>query len=337
MPPPFVKNFSLDRLNSFKLPCQASRYMAAKTNQDIVQGLEYAAKEGLDVVPMGEGTNIILSPVLPALCLHIQTKKIELLEEEQQVLLRVSAGENWHRLVDYSLTQGYFGLENLALIPGNVGAAPMQNIGAYGREVKDLIDSLEAIEIANGKVHKFRPSECGFSYRSSHFKTKWQDKYIISQVIFRLNKVADINANYESLKTELDQAKIANPEPRDIFNAVCKLRSSKLPTHIGNVGSFFHNPTTTSSHFTQLKKEFPRLKAFSLGDDRVRIAAGSLIESCGWKGHKDEKVAVYHKHALCLINRGGASQRDVMTLANKIIADIKKRCDISLAIEPRVY
>jgi len=337
MPSPLVKDFSLDRLNSFKLTCQAAYYMAAKTNEDVFQGLEYAAKEELDVVPMGEGTNIILSPSLSAVCLHIQTKKIELLEEGQQVLLRVSAGENWHRLVDYTLCQGYFGLENLALIPGNVGAAPMQNIGAYGCEVKDFIDSLDAVEIASGKVHNFRSAECGFSYRSSNFKTKWRDRYIILQVVFRLNKKADINSSYDSLKAELEQAKIANPQPRDIFNAVSKLRRSRLPTHIGNVGSFFHNPTITSAHFAKLKKELPQLKAFALGDGKVRVAAGSLIEACGWKGHKDENVAVYHKHALCLINRGKASQKDVITLADKIIVDIKKRFGISLAIEPRIY
>ncbi len=317
--------------------------MAARTNQDIFQGLEYAAKKGLGVVPMGEGTNIIVSPFLAALCLHIQTKKIELLEEgQQQVLLRVSAGENWHRLVDYTLGQGYFGLENLALIPGNVGAAPMQNIGAYGREVKDFIDSVGAIEIASGKFHNFRSTECGFSYRSSNFKTKWRDKYIVAQVIFRLNKLADTNTSYESLKAELEQGKIVAPQPRDIFNAVCKLRRSKIPTYIGNVGignvgSFFHNPTISSAHFAKLKEELPQLKGFDLGEGKVRVAAGSLIEAGGWKGYEDENVAVYHKHALCLINRGRASQQDVMTLANKIIADIKERFDISLAIEPRIY
>lgn len=337
MPSSIVKNFSLSQLNSFHLPCQASYYKIAKTNDDIVQGLEYAAERQLDLVPIGEGTNIILPPVLSALCLHIRMKKIEVLEEQQQVLLRVGAGENWHSLVDHTLTQGYFGLENLALIPGNVGAAPIQNIGAYGKEVKDFIDSVDAIETTSGRVRNFRSAECGFSYRSSKFKTEWRDRYVIAQVIFRLSKTADINASYDSLNAELEQTNIQNPQPRDIFNAVCKLRRSKLPTNMGNVGSFFHNPVLCAPHFAQLTKEFPLIKGFPLPDDRVRVAAGSLIEACGWKGHSDKNVAIYHKHALCLINKGGATQRDVMILANKIITDIKKKFGVPLTIEPRVY
>ena len=332
------KKFSLTQLNSLQLPCQASHYMEAEKNDDISYGLEYAAEHQLPLVPIGEATNVILPLVLNALCVHIKLKGIEVLRRQKEhITLKAAAGENWHSLVDYCITQGYFGLENMALIPGNVGAAPMQNIGAYGGEVKNFILSLEAIEISNGRIHRFNAEDCDFSYRSSKFQTSWRDKFIILAVFFRLNRQAKANFRYDTLHQELKRINIENPHPRDIFDAVCRLRRARLPSEVGNVGSFFHNPSVDASHFNQLKKDFPTLKGFPLSDTKVRVAAGSLIEICGWKGHTDKQAGIYHKHALCLINRGGATKQDILKLARKILLDVKKKFSISLTIEPRIY
>lgn len=334
----FKKNFSLRQLNSFKLPCQAYHYASLHHAEELTPLLEECKTYQLPLVPLGEGTNVILPDTLNAICLHIKTKGMEIIEERKEhILLNIAAGENWHNLVRYCLKQSYFGLENLALIPGNVGAAPIQNIGAYGSEIKDFLVWLDAIAIDTGKKHKFEAAECNFAYRTSKFKTAWRDQFIILNICLKLKRKPQINLRYESLKTYLKQAGIRKPQAMDVFAAVCRLRDTQLPQEQGNVGSFFHNPTIHNSHFAQLKQDFPALKGFALANDKVRIAAGSLIEICGWKGYANSKVGISKQHALCMINIGTATQKDVLALAEEINGSVQKKFNIALSIEPRIY
>ena len=332
------RSFSLSALNSFRLSSRASHYMTSEKRDEISYGLEFAAGHELPLVPLGEATNVILPPILQALCLHIRLKGIEVVRLwKEELLLQAEAGENWHELVRHCMEHGYYGLENMALIPGNVGAAPIQNIGAYGAEIKDFIFSLDAMEISSGKTRRFHAEDCDFSYRSSKFQTAWRDKFIILAVVFRLSRKAKANFRYDSLHQELRRTGIRKPHPRDIFTAICRLRRARFPSRIGNVGSFFHNPSVSAAHFNRLKQDFPALIGFPLSDHKVRVAAGSLMEQCGWKGFMDGRVGISPRHALCLINGGGAAQRDVLKLARAILLDVKKRSGISLTIEPRIY
>ena len=338
MNPVFRENFSLKELNHLRLPCRASLYAPIHQQEELVGLLKECKRHKLPLMSLGEGTNIVLPPRLHAICLHIKIRGIEVIKEDQEcVVLRAAAGENWHDFVADCLRKGYFGLENLALIPGNIGAAPIQNIGAYGREIKDFLIAVDAIEINSGKRRRLSARECGFAYRTSKFKEAWQDLFIIIGIELKLNRLPKLNLDYDSLREHLERKAVTNPTPMDIFNAVCQLRRSKLPQSQGNVGSFFHNPTVPSNHFTELKKDFPEIQGFTLSGKEVRVAAASLIESCGWKGYDDGKVGISPQHALCMINTGGASQQQVLMLAKKIIQSVKRKFDITLSMEPRFY
>ena len=349
--------------NSFRLPCKVAHYVEICSVDDLQDALVIAHANDVLPIPLGEASNVILPRDWNCLCLKIAIPGVQILEKtKKDVLLEVMAGENWHRLTEYCVNNGFFGLENLALIPGSVGAAPIQNIGAYGSELKDFLVSVQAVEITSGAMYSFSAGECELSYRSSKFKHQWRDKFIITSVIMKLSTEAKVNLTYERLRAELSREKnipalditplnisslnisslnisSLNVTPLDVFNAVVRLRKRALPNPeiMGNVGSFFHNPTVSNEIFSKIKQEFPKVMGFALADNQVRLAAASLLEICGFKGYGNGKVSMSEQHALCMVNLGGAQQEDVIALADEIQAKVLSKFDVSLTIEPRIY
>ncbi|MCV6588042.1 MAG: UDP-N-acetylmuramate dehydrogenase [Marinobacterium sp.] len=302
--------------------------------------LALAKRSAWPVLLLGGGSNLILSERLPGLVIQLNNRGISCLEQHAgQVIVDVAAGENWHDWVAYSLSQGWFGLENMALIPGTVGAAPIQNIGAYGVELKDCFHSLTAWDRQQQRQVTLYPHECDFGYRHSIFKGVAAGRYVIWTVRFRLSTTPDLKLNYGGIAQYLSDQGIDQPQPLDLFNAVCDIRRSKLPdpAQLGNVGSFFENPRVTLAQYEALKRNFPTLVAFPAGEGRMKLAAGWLIDQAGWKGYCAANVGVYEKQALVLVNHGGGDRRSLLALAAEVQQSVREKFGVMLSIEPRQY
>lgn len=339
-----IEQQDLSDFNTLAISAEARFYWPVKNLADLQAALDWYQNENpnMPLLVLGGGSNLILSDHFPGLILHMQNQGITLLEElsdAETVYLDVAAGENWHELVCYCCEQGWHGLENLALIPGAAGAAPIQNIGAYGVELCDVMDSLECLEIDSGKQYRLSAEQCQFAYRDSIFKKVGEPRRIISSIRLRLRRSARINTQYPGLQQSLKELGIASPEaanPHDILQAVCNLRRAKLPdpAELPNVGSFFKNPIVSEAHYQQLKAEYADLVAYPHGED-YKLAAGWLIDQAGWKGHREAQVAVHERQALVLVNYNKGSANDVLALAKKIQDDIRQRYQVTLEIEPR--
>ena len=329
--------------NSFGLSCQARAYKEVTQLAELSEALLAARRDNLKTLVLGEASNVILPPKCEAMIIKMGCKGIQLLEQNKQdCRVRIGGGENWHDLVGHCLERGLFGLENLALIPGSAAAAPVQNIGAYGVELSRFLDSVEAVEIENGTLYKMQAAECGLAYRSSKFKGEWQDKFIITHITLRLRTTAAVKVEYKGLEEELRAQGVAEPSkasPQDVFAAVVSIRQRKLPDPAvnGNVGSFFQNPVVDDAHLQELKKQYPKLNAYALGNGEQRLAAASLLEALGFKGYSRKQVAMSDQHSLCMVNLGAATQQDVVELATEIKDKVKGATEIDLAIEPRIY
>ena len=318
--------------NSFNLPCRVINYYKIERLADLSKILLKGSD--LPITVIGDATNVILPEKWQCLCLDINLKGIDVQPAKGNTYkLRVAAGENWHKLVKYCVDNSIHGLENLALIPGRVGAAPIQNIGAYGVELKDFLLSVEVIEIETATQYEISAEECSLSYRTSKFKREWRDKFIISHINLLLSGDTNIKTDYERLKDKSLRS------PKDVFEAVVAIRSSLLPDPKvnGNVGSFFHNPIACKEHIDEVQKSYPEIKAFLIKDDKYRVAAGSLLEALGFKGYSNDGVAMSEQHSLCMINLGSASQQNVIAMAEDIQTQVKEKTGILLEIEPRVY
>jgi UDP-N-acetylmuramate dehydrogenase len=259
-------------------------------------------------------------------------------QDEDTALLRAGAGENWHGLVQYALDQRLSGIENLSLIPGTVGAAPLQNIGAYGAELKDTFEQLEALETATGRLRTFTRDECGFGYRESVFKGPLKNQYIVTGVLLRLHHRAQPNVRYGDIQTTLQDMGVAGePTPRDVSEAVISIRRSKLPdpAQIGNAGSFFKNPEISAARFDELKAHYPALPGYPVPGG-VKVPAAWLIEQCGWKGLRRGPHGVHDRQALVLVNHGGAQGQDIRDLAYEIIASVREKFGIELHPEVNI-
>lgn len=331
----YYKNYTLN--NSFKLNCKVTNYYHINNLAELSDLLAtHSIHKKLPLRVIGAASNVILPAQWQCLCVHIGCKGIETKQaEDNSYILRVAAGENWHQLVSHCVNNGLYGLENLALIPGNVGAAPIQNIGAYGVELKDFLLAVEAIEIETGTVYKIDAAECGLGYRQSKFKQEWLDKFIITHINLKLSGDPIIKADYDRLKS---WGKPINT-PKDLFAAVVSIRSSLLPNPEvdGNIGSFFHNPVICEEHLQGIQRNYPPVKAYALSDNNFRLAAASLLESIGLRGYSKGGVAMSQQHPLCMINLGNAKQEEVVALAEEIQAKVKQLTDVSLSIEPRIY
>lgn len=331
------ENTNLQPYNMMAVPAIARYFVTVHNIEELHQAIAFAKQKSLAISVLGEGSNTLFVGDYAGLIIHNQLDGITLVKEtEQSVLLQVAAGENWHQLVEYTVEQVWYGIENLALIPGLVGAAPMQNIGAYGVEIKDVLESVSYVDISSGQIKTLNNAQCQFGYRDSIFKQQLAGKIIITSLVLKLQKSATLTVDYPALKNYfLEQA----PNIKDVFNAVCAIRRSKLPApqDIPNLGSFFKNPIVEMAQYKQLKSRFPDLVAFEV-DNNYKLAAAWLIEQAGWKEKDIEGVQVHQQQALVITNPLRATGETVLALANAICADIKQRYDVYLEIEPvRIY
>lgn len=332
----FEINKSLKELNTFNIECTADQFVEVSTIEELRNILLHHSKNDLFI--LGGGSNLLLTRDIRALVLHINLKGIRIISEsEDHVVIEVMAGENWHDFVLYCISHDLGGVENLSLIPGNVGTAPIQNIGAYGVELKDIFLSCKAIEISSLKEVNFLNSDCEFGYRNSIFKNKAKGKYIITSVSLKLTKVDHkINISYGEIQEILALRGIKEPTIRDISDAVINIRNSKLPDPkvLGNSGSFFKNPIINSEAFQILQNTFPKIPFYQISSLEYKIPAGWLIEQSGFKGKRYGEAGVHKNQALVLVNYGKATGKEVHKLAMNIQKTVKKNFGIEL--EPEV-
>ncbi|MBX3707501.1 MAG: UDP-N-acetylmuramate dehydrogenase [Pseudomonadales bacterium] len=328
----------LDRCNTFGLPSRADRLVVARTEQALVGQLRrMASHEPLTV--LGGGSNVVLRARLPGTVLLVRTRGMRLeVASDERVLLTAAAGERWHDLVRYSLGQGLGGLENLALIPGSAGAAPIQNIGAYGVELADRLVGLRAFDRASGKICRFDRTACAFGYRDSVFKSGAPGRYVILDVTLGLSTRPLLETGYPELRAELVAMGRVTPSPVDVAEAVVRVRRRKLPDprRFGNAGSFFKNPIVTADAARRLRQANPGLVMHETPDGNMKLAAAQLIDRCGWKGRRQGAAGVWPRHALVLVNFGGAHAPDLLRLAEEIRRDVHARFGVDLVFEAQV-
>ncbi len=332
-----LENQSLKSLNSLALEARARYFLAVSDIDELRQALVFARQRTLPVLLLGGGSNLVLTEDFPGLCIQLLLRGIETQPlANKRVRVSAGAGENWHQFVSHCLRQGWHGLENLALIPGTVGAAPVQNIGAYGVEINAFFHSLQALDRETLELRTFCLDECEFGYRDSIFKGTAMDRYVITRVSFDLSRIPALKLTYGALGDELDDC--ADPKPQDLFDAVVRVRSSKLPDpdRLPNAGSFFKNPVITTERFAALKEQYPDIVAYP-EHHRVKLAAGWMIDRAGWKGYRRGDAGVHDRQALVLVNHGAASGKEILSLASDIRADILQRFGVELEIEPRCY
>lgn len=330
------ENISLKNYNTFGININAKRFVSVTSLYELQQLL----KTEKDIFLISGGSNMLLTKDIEKLVVHIDIKGISIdRENHNDIYLTVNAGENWHDFVLWCVDNDYGGIENLSLIPGNVGTCPIQNIGAYGVEVKDTITKVEAVEIKTGKLVEFSNLECEFGYRNSIFKNKVKGKYIITSVSFQLTKNShNLNTSYGAIENELASKNIKNPTLKDISDAVIAIRKNKLPDpkKIGNSGSFFKNPVISKTHFDKLQKNHPNIPSYIISDKEIKVPAGWLIEQSGFKGKRFGNYGVHEKQALVLVNYGDASGKEIYELAKTIQKKIKENFLIDLEIEVNV-
>ncbi|WP_110969361.1 UDP-N-acetylmuramate dehydrogenase [Pseudomonas huaxiensis] len=330
---------SLKPFNSFGIEVKARYFAQARSDDDVRGLLAYAGEHQLPVMVIGGGSNLLLTQDIPALVLRMDSSGIRLLSDDAgRVVVEAEAGEPWHPFVQWTLAHGLVGLENLSLIPGTVGAAPMQNIGAYGVEIKDVFAGLTALDRQTGELRDFSLEECDFAYRDSYFKRN-PGRWVILRVRFALDRNAPLHLDYGPVRQRLSEHGIEQPSAQQVSDAICSIRREKLPdpAQLGNAGSFFKNPVISAELAARIRLDQPSLVAYPQADGQVKLAAGWLIETAGWKGYRDGDAGVHQLQALVLVNHGQASGSQLHELARKIQADIFKRFGVELEMEPNLY
>ena len=331
---------SLINYNTFGIDVHADSFSTVSNLADVQAAMAFSNESGKKLRVLGGGSNILLTKNLKDLIIHNAFMGIETVSEtDENITLKIGAGENWHHTVLHCVGCGYAGLENLSLIPGNVGASPIQNIGAYGVEVKDRITEVETIDLQTGEVNVFANEECKFAYRDSIFKSVFPGRYMVKSVSFRLDKTNHkLLTHYGSIAEELQAMGIENPTIKDLSNAVIAIRQSKLPDpkKLGNSGSFFKNPIVSSETAKTLLTSFPEAPNYPAGN-HVKLAAGWLIEQCGWKGKVVGHCGVHAKQALVLVNYGGATGQEIYDLSTDVLASVKAKFGIDLEREVNVW
>ena len=333
------ENSSLQNLHSFGCNEKANYFAKIDSNEAIEQHIQWAKEKNTPYLILGSGTNILFTKTFEGLVLKMEIMGIKKLKETaSEVFLEVGAGENWHHFVIYCVQKGWGGVENLSLIPGTVGAAPIQNIGAYGVEAKDSIESVTAYDTQSAQFITLQNSDCGFGYRTSLFKNE-KDRYIISSVQFVLQKQPIFRTDYGAIKEVLHQKNNKQPSLEAISNAVIQIRSEKLPDpkKLGNAGSFFKNPTITKDFFEVLITKFPKMIAYPITDDTYKIAAGWLIEACGWKGIQKGNVGCYEKQSLVIVHYNNGPGIEIYNFSEEIIQSVLSKFEILLEREVVIY
>jgi len=330
------ENISLRSHNTFGIDVKTKKLATVKNVNELKNIL---SNNLLPLCILGGGSNILFTKDFDGLIIKNELKGIQLINEnDTEIYLKVASGEVWHEFVLFCIENNYCGIENLSLIPGSVGASPMQNIGAYGVEVKYFITEVEAMHLKSLKITYFSTNDCEFDYRSSIFKTKEKGNYFITSVTFRLNKQPNINTSYGAIQSELEAKGISNPTIKDVSDAVICIRESKLPNpkEIGNAGSFFKNPSVSNEKAEALKNEFPAIPNYPQNNGTTKIAAGWLIEQCGFKGKTFGNYGVHKNQALVLVNYGGAQGKDIYALSETIIDTVQQKFGILLEREVNI-
>jgi UDP-N-acetylmuramate dehydrogenase len=330
---------SLKPYNTFGIDVKARYFAQVHNDAEVRDVLAEAAQQAVPVLVIGGGSNLLLTADVQALVMRMASTGLRIIAEEgERVIVEAEAGEPWHPFVQWSLAQGLAGLENLSLIPGTVGAAPMQNIGAYGVEIKDVFVGLTALDRQTGELCEFDLEQCQFGYRDSLFKRN-PGRWLILRVRFALSRVLHAHLDYGPVRQRLSEQGISAPTAQDVSNAICSIRREKLPdpAELGNAGSFFKNPVVPAKLAERIRQQHPGLVAYPQGDDQMKLAAGWLIEQAGWKGYREGDAGVHRLQALVLVNYGQASGMQLHQLAQKIQADILERFGVELEMEPNLY
>ena len=350
-----VRNYSLLEHNTFGIAARCRRFLeyasveearqvAAMIRNDCSPG--YQRGQTVNDEPLliiGAGSNLLLTGDFPGIVVHSAIMGREVITagsdvDPEAVLLRVGSGENWDEVVDYCVAQGWYGAENLSLIPGEAGASAVQNIGAYGVEAHHIIYKVEAVGVDDGMMHTFTAAECGYGYRQSRFKREWKNKYLITHVTYRLSKVFTPHLDYGNIRQELERRGIAEPTARQLREVIMAIRREKLPDPKveGNAGSFFMNPVVPRARFEALLADYPQMPHYFVDEDHEKIPAGWLIDQCGWKGRSVGAAGVHARQALVLVNRGGATGADIVRLCEQIRSDVAARFGIDIHPEVNI-
>ena len=319
-----LQNYDLTKLNTFGISVQAKFFVELNNESDLKELFLSPEFKNNEKLFLGGGSNILFTKNFNGIVILNKIKGVEIIKEDSEnVFIRSMGGEIWHDLVMFTVNRGYWGIENLSLIPGTVGAAPMQNIGAYGVELKDILENVEAYKIETGRKKVFEKKECEFGYRDSIFKNKLKDKYFILSITLKLSKKKKKNISYKILQKYLEENKIKVKNSKDISNAVISIRKSKLPNPalVGNAGSFFKNVFVKKDKLEELKRQYPDMPSFE-EDGNIKIPTGWLIEKCGWKGKRVGNVGMHEKQALVLVNYGGATGEEIKNLSEQIVASV---------------
>ncbi len=336
----FLKNHSLKSFNTFGIDQKAEFFCTVRSVQDIKDAFSFAEENSLEYLILGGGSNVLLTKDFPGLVIKNElTGKTIVEESDTSVVVEAAAGENWHHFVLWCLENRFYGLENLSLIPGSVGAAPMQNIGAYGVEIKDTFHSLSALSIKNKTLHEFTTEECNFGYRESVFKRSLKNQFFITSVRFSLTKVSNIKTAYGAIQEQLAAFNISEPTPLDVSKAVIAIRESKLPNpkELGNAGSFFKNPIVDKKKAQELGLSYPNIPTYPVNETQVKLAAGWLIEQTGWKGKTiDNRYGVHKKQALVLVNYNDTLGSEIWELSEQILQDVKHKFGVELEREVNI-
>ena len=330
---------SLLSYNTFGIDQSCKKIYEPETIDDLHNILATIKKDPLLII--GGGSNLLLTKDFEGNVLHLKIKGIEATpysQEQNSVLLRCGAGETWDDIVVYAVSHGYYGIENLSIIPGEVGASAVQNIGAYGIEVKDYIYQIEAIEIESGNEVMIHPENCDYAYRYSRFKNEWKGKYVITYVTYKLKTVFTPYTQYGNIQNILTQKGITNPTAKDIRDAIIDVRNAKLPDPKveGNAGSFFINPIIPKEKFKELLNQYPDMPHYNVSENKEKIPAGWMIEQCGWKGKSLGPAGVHHKQALVLVNKGNAKGADIVRLCKQIQEDVFAKFGIRISPEVNI-
>lgn len=337
------ENISLKTFNTFGIDVTTKYFASFDSVDQLHELLEFnqrsTANDQRSTLILGGGSNILFTKDFDGLVLKNELVGIkEIKEDAHHVYVQAGAGVNWHHFVLHCIHNGWAGVENLSLIPGNVGASPMQNIGAYGVEIKDVFFSLEAFHIPDKKIVHFTLNDCEFGYRESVFKRKFKNEFVITAVTYRLNKIPEYNTSYGAIEQELERMGVKQLSIQAISQAVINIRSSKLPDPavIGNAGSFFKNPEIQNSKFKNLKQQYPGIVGYDLPSGNVKLAAGWLIEQCGWKGYRKGDAGCHEKQALVLVNYGNAKGSEIYGLSEEILQSVKEKFGVGLEREVNI-
>jgi UDP-N-acetylmuramate dehydrogenase len=334
------ENFSLKPYNTFGIEVKARFFATFENVQELQQLLQKPGIANAEKLILGGGSNVLFTRNFDGVVLKNNIKGISVIDQNEDfALVKAGSGEVWHEMVLFCIEHGLAGVENLSLIPGTVGAAPLQNIGAYGVELKDVFESLEAVNVETGRLETFGKEACDFGYRESYFKKAGKGKYIIVSVTLKLRKKPEFNTSYGDIQKTLATMEITDLNIKAISEAVCAIRKSKLPDPavIGNAGSFFKNPEVDKSEFESLKKLYPEMPGYVISESKIKVPAGWLIEQLGWKGKQIDNYGVHKNQALVLVNYGGAEGNKIKQLAHDIIASVKEKFGIELSPEVNIH